>query len=120
MKIEIIKNPSTDVFLDLVRTSKEQLLASPFIKAKVAEMILDNRQSGAKTCLLTSYKLNSFYRNSSDLAALESFVQNQIDVRNYARLHANGLHNAHPRRQTCRGEEDSGTSPLKRHLSRLL
>ena len=88
MKIEIIKNPSTDVFLDLVRTSKEQLLASPFIKAKVAEMILDNRQSGAKTCLLTSYKLNSFYRNSSDLAALESFVQNQIDVRNYASLHA--------------------------------
>lgn len=27
MKVEIITNPSTDVFLDLVRRSQEQLLA---------------------------------------------------------------------------------------------
>lgn len=28
MKVEIITNPSTDIFFDLVRTSQEQLLAS--------------------------------------------------------------------------------------------
>jgi len=88
MKIEIITNPSTNIFLDLVRTSQEQLLASPFIKANVAKMILDNKPTEAKICLLTSYKLNSFYRNSSDLMALKSFIENRIDVRNYPALHA--------------------------------
>jgi len=28
MKVEIITNPARDVFLDLVKTSREQLLAS--------------------------------------------------------------------------------------------
>ena len=88
MKIEIITNPSTDVFLDLVRTSQEQLLASPFIKDNVAKMILDNKPTEAKISLLTSYKLNSFYRNSSDLKALKSFIERSIHVRNYPKLHA--------------------------------
>ena len=88
MKLEIITNPSTDIFLDLVRTSQEQLLASPFIKANIAKMILDNKPAEAKISLLTSYKLNSFYRNSSDLTALKSFIENRIEVRNYPTLHA--------------------------------
>jgi len=88
MKVEIITNPSTDVFLDLVRTSQEQLLASPFIKANVAQMILDNRPSESQISLLTSYKLTNFYRNSSDLTALKYFIENQIEVRNYPTLHA--------------------------------
>ena len=88
MQIEIITNPSTDVFLDLVRTSREQLLASPFIKANVAKMILENKPTEAKISLLTSYKLNSFYRNSSDLEALKSFIESRIPVRNYPKLHA--------------------------------
>ena len=88
MKVEIITNPSTDVFLDLVKTSQEQLLASPFIKANVAKMILDNKPAEAKISLLTSYKLNSFYRNSSDLTALKSFIESRIPVRNYPKLHA--------------------------------
>jgi type II restriction enzyme len=88
MKVEIITNPSTDVFFDLVRTSQEQLLASPFIKANIAQMILDNRPNDARISLLTSYKLTNFYRNSSDLTALKYFIENQIDVRNYPTLHA--------------------------------
>ncbi|HIJ53022.1 MAG TPA: NgoFVII family restriction endonuclease [Planctomycetes bacterium] len=88
MKVEIITNPSTDVFIDLVKTSQEQLLASPFIKANVAKMILDNKPTKAKISLLTSYKLNSFYRNSSDLTALSSFIESRIPVRNYPKLHA--------------------------------
>jgi len=88
MKVEIITNPSTDIFLDLVRTSQEQLLASPFIKANVAKLILDNKPTEAKISLLTSYKLNSFYRNSSDLTALKSFIERHIPVRNYPKLHA--------------------------------
>lgn len=88
MKVEIITNPAVDIFLDLIRNSQEQLLASPFIKANVAEMILQNKTSKAKTSLLTSYKLNNFHRNSSDLTALKSFIKNRIAVRNYPRLHA--------------------------------
>lgn len=88
MKLEIITNPATDIFLDLVRTSHEQLLASPFIKANVATMILDNKPTKARISLLTSYKLTNFYRSSSDLKALKSFVENKIQVRNYPMLHA--------------------------------
>jgi len=88
MKFEIIKNPVTDIFLDLVRTSKEQLLASPFVKANVATMILDNKPREAQMSLMTSYKLTNFYRSSSDLTALKSFIENKIDVRNYPMLHA--------------------------------
>jgi len=88
MKVKIITNPSTNVFLDLVRTSQEQLLASPFIKANVAKMILDNKPTEAKISFLTSYKLTNFYRNSSDLTALKCFIESRIEVRNYPTLHA--------------------------------
>jgi len=88
MKLEIITNPATDVFLELVSNSYEQLLASPFIKANIASMIIDNKPKDAKISLLTCYKLNSFYRNSSDIAALKFFIENNVNVRNYPRLHA--------------------------------
>ena len=88
MKVEIITNPSTDVFLDLVRTSQEQLLASPFIKANIAKMILDNKPTKANISLLTSYKLTNFYRKTSDLLALKYFIESSIEVRNYPTLHA--------------------------------
>ena len=88
MNIEIITNPAKEVFLDLVRSSNEQLLASPFVKTNVATMILENKPNKSKISLLTSYRLNSFYRNSSDINALKSFIKNSIDVRNYERLHA--------------------------------
>lgn len=88
MEIEIITNPAMGIFLHLLRHSKEQLLASPFIKCNVAKMILDNKPCDASISLLTSYKLTSFYRNSSDLMALKSFIENRIEVRNYPVLHA--------------------------------
>jgi HKD family nuclease len=88
MKFEIITNPAMKIFLDLVRTSQEQLLASPFIKTNVAAMILENKLPEATISLMTNYKLNSFYRNSSDLIALKSFIENNVDVRNYPNLHA--------------------------------
>ncbi|MHC4624949.1 MAG: phospholipase D-like domain-containing protein, partial [Planctomycetota bacterium] len=88
MQVDIITNPSTDIFLDLVRGSQEQLLASPFIKANVAKMILDNKPAEANISLLTSYKLTNFHRNSSDLRALRCFIESRIEVRNYPTLHA--------------------------------
>jgi len=88
MNLQIITNPSTDIFLDLVKTSKEQLLASPFIKANVAKMILDNKPNKARISLLTNFKLTNFYRQSSDLTALRYFIENRIKVMNYPTLHA--------------------------------
>jgi HKD family nuclease len=88
MNLQIITNPSTDIFLELVKNSNEQLLASPFIKANVAKMILDNKPKEAKISLLTNYKLTNFYRQSSDISALRYFIEKQIKVRNYPTLHA--------------------------------
>jgi len=88
MKLDIITNPSTDAFLDLVRTSQEQLLASPFIKANVAKMILENKPTKANISLMTSYKLTNFYRKSSDLTALKYFIDKKMEVRNFPTLHA--------------------------------
>ncbi len=88
MKIEILTNPCIDHFIELVRNSKEQLLASPFIKSTVARMILNNRAQDADIRFMTSFKLTNFYRNSSDIEALKSFMHNNVKVRNYPRLHA--------------------------------
>jgi len=77
-----------DLFLDLVRSSKEQLLASPFVKTGVAKMILENRMHEANVSLLTSYKLTNFYRGSSDVTAIRCLLEGQADVRSHPRLHA--------------------------------
>ncbi|MBN1806615.1 MAG: NgoFVII family restriction endonuclease [Sedimentisphaerales bacterium] len=88
MGIEIITNPSTDTFIDLVRSSQEQFMASPFLKANIAKMILDNKPTKANISLLTSYKLTNFYRRSSDLSAIKYFIDKKIEVRNHPTLHA--------------------------------
>lgn len=88
MKLEIITNPATEVFLELVRNSSEQLLACPFIKTNIASMILENKPKESEMTLLTNYKLNNFYRNSSDIDALRYFIEKNIRIRNYPRLHA--------------------------------
>jgi len=88
MSYQIITNPTTDVFLNQVRNSHEQLFVCPFIKANIAKLILDNISAKAKTSVLTSYKLTNFYRGSSDLTALKSFIQKSVPVRNLPGLHA--------------------------------
>ncbi|MBN2020307.1 MAG: NgoFVII family restriction endonuclease [Sedimentisphaerales bacterium] len=88
MSYQIITNPTTEVFLEQVRNSHEQLFTCPFIKANIAKLILDNISTKSKTSLLTSYKLTNFYRGSSDLTALKSFIQKQVPVRNLPGLHA--------------------------------
>jgi hypothetical protein len=88
MEIEVITNPVIETFLELIRNSSEQLFASPFIKTNVATMVLENKPKEAKMSLLTNYKLNNFYRNSSDITALKSFIENHVNIRNYPKLHA--------------------------------
>ena len=56
MKVEIITNPSTDIFLDLVRTSYEQLLASPFVKANVAKKFYNARVRRRRICFSQAEK----------------------------------------------------------------
>ncbi len=88
MKIKVLTNPVTDLFLDLVRRSKEQLLASPFVKSEVAGMILENIPCEASLSVLTNYRLASFHRKSSDLGALRGFIENGAEVRSHPMLHA--------------------------------
>jgi hypothetical protein len=88
MKIEVLINPAIDVFMGLVKSSKEQLFASPFVKNNITNMVIENRPSDSKISLLTSYKLTNFYRGSSDLQALSNCIKNNIEVKSYSRLHA--------------------------------
>jgi hypothetical protein len=88
MKIEVLTNPAIDVFMGLVKSSKEQLFASPFVKNNVTRLVIENRPKGSRTSLLTSYKLTNFYRGSSDLQALSDCIKNNIEVKSYSRLHA--------------------------------
>lgn len=88
MKIEVLTNPAIDVFMGLVKSSKEQLFASPFVKNNVTRLVIENRPKGSRTSLLTSYKLTNFYRGSSDLQALLDCIKNNIEVKSYSRLHA--------------------------------
>jgi len=88
MKVEILTNPAIDIFMGLVKTSKEQLFASPFVKNNVTGMVIKNRPEDAQISLLTSYKLTNFYRGSSDLQALSDCIKNNIEVKSHSRLHA--------------------------------
>ena len=88
MKIEVLTNPAIDVFMGFVKTSKEQLFASPFVKNNITNMVIKNRPSGSKISLLTSYKLTNFYRGASDLQALSDCIKNNIEVKSLSRLHA--------------------------------
>jgi len=88
MKIEVLVNPAIDVFMGLVKSSKEQLFASPFVKNNITNMVIENRPKDAQISLLTSYKLTNFYRGSSDLQALSDCIKNNIEVKSYSRLHA--------------------------------
>ncbi len=88
MKIEVLINPAIDIFMGLVKSSKEQLFASPFVKNNVTRKVIEIRPKGSRTCLLTSYKLTNFYRGSSDLEALSDCIKNNIEVKSYSKLHA--------------------------------
>jgi hypothetical protein len=74
--------------MGLVKSSKEQLFASPFVKNNITNMVIENRPKDAQISLLTSYKLTNFYRGSSDLQALSDCIKNNIEVKSYSRLHA--------------------------------
>jgi hypothetical protein len=63
-------------------------LASPFIKESITKQIIQNRPKNAKISLMTSYKLSYFHRNSSDISALKSFIDDKAQVKNYPKLHA--------------------------------
>lgn len=88
MKVEVLTNPAIDIFMGLVKTSKEQLFTSPFVKNNITNMVIENRPSNSKISLLTSYKLTNFYRGASDLQALSDCIKNNIEVKSYSRLHA--------------------------------
>jgi hypothetical protein len=88
MRVEVLTNPAIGVFMDLVKTSKEQLFASPFVKNNITRMVIENRPKDARISLLTSYKLTNFYRGSCDLQALSDCIKHNIEVKSHSKLHA--------------------------------
>ncbi len=88
-EVEILTNPIRNVFMSLVKGTKEQMfLSSPFIKKNITKDIFENKNSGIQVSVLTAYKLTNFYRNSSDVEALKHLLENQAEVKSYSRLHA--------------------------------
>jgi hypothetical protein len=89
MSIQVLTAPSQNVFADLVASAKEDIfLAAPYVKANIASLILDCRQSSAALSLLTAYRLPDFHRRASDVGALKTLLDAKASVRSCQTLHA--------------------------------
>ncbi len=88
--IEILKNPIDDTFEELIRnTSSEMILASPFVKLPIAELITKAKRDDVSLSFLTNFKLASLYQRATDLEALKLLNQSPKTVlRTNQKLHA--------------------------------
>ena len=87
--MQIIKTPWEDIFIKLVRNSKEKIyLSSPFIKENVAKLILDNKQNNVDCKILTRFTLPNIRGGGLDLSAIKYFQNANFSQKNISNLHA--------------------------------
>jgi HKD family nuclease len=85
----VIKNPWVKEFRSLLKhAEKEVLLASPFIKFDIADLITEQLKPSVKTRYINSFKLTNFYQGSSDLSALKLLLEKGISIKSHHQLHA--------------------------------
>ena len=85
----MIKTPWQDVFIKLVKNSKEKIyLSSPFIKENVAKLILDNKQNNVDCKILTRFTLPNIRGGGLDLSAIRYFQNANFSQKNISNLHA--------------------------------
>lgn len=87
--MEFIKNPWNELFLDLVKNSKNSIkITSPYVKDNVVTNLLETKKDDVSLSLITSFKLMNYYTGASDLSALESILTQKGVVSNFQRLHS--------------------------------
>ena len=87
--MQIIKTPWEDIFIKLVRNSKEKIyLSSPFIKENVAKLILDNKRNNIDCKILTRFTLPNIRGGGLDLSAIKYFQNANFSQKNISNLHA--------------------------------
>ena len=87
--IELIKSPWEDLFLDMVEQTEDKMrITSPYIKSNSVEKMVSVKNSDVSIEYITSFKLMTFYRKSSDFKALSTILNNNGTIKNYHSLHA--------------------------------
>lgn len=87
--VEAIKENFNDVFFDLIRSTRNSIkLCSPFVKKPIIDQIFDNKHINADLTLITNFNLNYFYRQSSDIEAMDKIIDTSYNVINCQNLHA--------------------------------
>ncbi|WP_462268000.1 phospholipase D-like domain-containing protein [Mucilaginibacter sp.] len=87
--MRLLKNPWIDTFNDLSSSAKSSIkIAAPYVKAGVVSRLLDVKLKSVNLSLITSFKLQNYYRGASDLNALSSIIDTGGTVSNYQKLHA--------------------------------
>lgn len=87
--MKLIKSPWRDLFFDLVGNSRKSVhIAAPYVKNAVVGPLMATKKSGVAVELVTSFKLENYHRQASDLSALEAILLANGRVFNFQRLHA--------------------------------
>jgi len=87
--IQILNTPIYRLFFDLISSTKHSIkLCAPFIKNNIIKEIYSTKNTACSLSVITSVKLNNYYRKLSDLQALGLILQNKGKVYNYQGLHA--------------------------------
>lgn len=78
-----------DLFMNLVRESTDEIkLCSPFIKEGIINEIYDNINSNTSLNVLTKFNIANFYKEVSDISALDKILFNHHQIFNHSALHA--------------------------------
>lgn len=87
--IELIKNPSEDIFFRLLDNCRSNIiLCAPFIKSNIIKKILDKKMEESNLSVITTSNLANYVSNATDVEAIELLIKNGVKVYNYQHLHA--------------------------------
>lgn len=82
--IQTIKSPSNKVFYELINNCyNEIILCAPFVKLNIINQILNIKKETAKVTLITSSSLSIYANGSSDISAIETLLNHNVEVYNY-------------------------------------
>jgi phosphatidylserine/phosphatidylglycerophosphate/cardiolipin synthase-like enzyme len=87
--IKTVKTPLRKVFFELVSNSGNSIkISTPFIGEKPIESLYKNKNPKAELTFITKFTVNTFFKKSSDLDAIEKIIKNENLIKCMPNLHA--------------------------------
>lgn len=87
--MQLIKNPSDELFMNLISKSNEEiLLCAPYVKKEIVKRILEYKKENTKLSLITVCYAGNFQSGASDVDAIKLLLENNVKIYNYQQLHA--------------------------------